>query len=103
MSFRCFMIVLALLSIADAHLASAFAGNQAIVEPTCGALLPTLKRDANPSGLQSMEPRPSPVSQSPSTLPHAPALASATLEQSVSPNSSWHQDQLHDFVHVFLF
>lgn len=48
MSFRCFMIVLALLSIADAHIATAFAGDHAIVEPTCGASLPTFTRDASP-------------------------------------------------------
>ncbi len=106
MSLRYFMIVLSVLVIAcvsDAHIATAFAGDQATVETICGLGLPSLKGDASPSVLQSLVPRPSPSSQSPSTLPHAPALASATLEQSVSPNGSWHQDQLHDFVQVFLF
>ncbi len=103
MRFRCLIIVLALLSIADAHIATAFAGGRVIVEPTCVASLPTLKRDASPSVLQSLEPRPSTLSHSPSTLLHVQVLSPSTFEQSLLPNGNWHQDQLHDLVHVFLF
>jgi hypothetical protein len=103
MSLRYFMLVLAFLIIADAHIATAFAGNHAIVEPTCGASLPTLKRDASPSVLHRLEPMSSTLSHSPSTLLHGPVLSSSTLEKSFSPNGKWHQDQLHDLVHVFLF
>ena len=103
MSFRCFMIVLGLLVIADAHIATAFAGDQAILEPTCGANLPTLKRDASPSVLHRLEPRPSTLSHSPPPLLHVQALSPSPFEKSFSPNGSWRQDQLHDFVHVFLF
>jgi hypothetical protein len=106
MSLRYFMLVLSLLVIAcisDAHIATAFAGDQATVEPTCGAGLPTLKRDASPSVLQSLEPRPSTLSPIASTLLHVQALASSILEQSFFPNGNWHQDQLHGMVHVFLF
>jgi hypothetical protein len=95
--------MLSLLIIADAHIVTALAGDQAIVEPTCGARLPTLTRDANPSALQSVEPRPSPVSQSPSPLLDGLVLASSPLEPSLFPNGSWYQDQLHALVHVFLF
>jgi hypothetical protein len=97
------MIVLALLSIADAHIGTAIAGGRVIIEPTCGASVPTLRRDASPSVLQSLEPRPSPVSHSPATLLHGSVLASSTLEQSFSPNGNGHQDPLHAVVHVFLF
>ena len=103
MSLRYVMFVLALLISADAHIATAFAGNQAIVEPTCGARLPTLKRDASPSVIHNSEPRPSTVSHSPSPLLHEPVLALSTLEKWFFPNGNWHQDQLHAFVHVFLF
>ena len=103
MSLRYVMFVLALLISADAHIATAFAGNQAIVEPTCGARLPTLKRDASPSVLHSLEPMSSTLNHSPSPLLQGPVLASSTLEKSFSPNGNWHQDQLYDFVHVFLF
>jgi hypothetical protein len=100
------MLVLSLLVIAcvsDAHIATAFAGDQATVETICGVGLPMVKGDVNPSGLQSLAPRPSPVSQSPSLLLHGPVLASSTLEQSFFPNGSWPQDPLHALVHVFLF
>jgi hypothetical protein len=100
------MLVLSLLVIAcvsDAHTATDFAGDQATVETTCGVGLPTLKGDASPSGLQSVEPRPSPSSQSPSTLLHVQVLSSSTFETSLFPNGNGHQDQLHDLVHVFLF
>ncbi len=106
MSLRYFMLVLSLLVIAcvsDAHIPTAFAGDQATVETTCGIGLPTLTRDASPSALHGLEPRPATLSQSPSTLLHGAVLASPTLEQSFFPNGNWHQDQLHDLVHVFLF
>jgi hypothetical protein len=106
MSLRYFMLVLSLLVIAcvsDAHIATASAGDQATVETTCGVGLPTLRSDASPSVLQSLEPRPSTLSHSPSTLLHGPVLSPSTFEQSLLPNGSWHQDQLHDLVHVFLF
>lgn len=102
MSLRYFMLVLGLLVIADAHIATAFAGDQAIVEPTCGASLPTLQRDATPS-IHSLELMPSTLSQIASTLLHVQALSPSTFEQSLLPNGNWHQDQLQDFVHVFLF
>lgn len=97
------MIVLALLISADAHILTVFAGNQAIVEPTCGAGLPTLTRDASPSVLQSLEPKPSTLSQSPATLLHVQVLSPSTFEQAVFPSGNWHQDQIYEFVHVFLF
>jgi hypothetical protein len=106
MSLRYFMLVLSLLVIAcvsDVHIATAFVGDQAAGETTCGVGLPTLKGDASPSVLQSLEPRPATLSHSPSPLLHGPVLASSTLEQSFFPNGNWHQDQLHNFVHVFLF
>jgi hypothetical protein len=95
------MIVLALLIIADAHIATAFAGNQAIVEPTCVASLPTLKRDASPSVLQSLEPMPSTLSHTrqscdTSRFPPPPSNNHVYLMKR-------HQDQLYDLVHVFLF
>jgi hypothetical protein len=97
------MIVLALLVIADAHIATALVGHHTIVEPTCGARLPTLTRDASPAVLQSVAPRPVTVSQSPSPLLHGPALASSALEPLVVPTGSWPQGQLQAFVHVFLY
>ncbi|HSF30485.1 MAG TPA: hypothetical protein VLK82_08450 [Candidatus Tectomicrobia bacterium] len=106
MSLRYFMIVLSVLVIAcvsDAHIATAFAGDQATAETICGLGLPSLKGDASPSVLQSLVPRPSPVSQSPSPLLHGPILSSSTLEPSLFPNGTWYQDQLYGFVHVFLF
>ena len=95
MSLRYFILVLSLVVIAcvsDAHIATAFAGNQAIVEPTCVASLPTLKRDASPSVLQSLEPRPSPLSHGPSTLLHVQVLSPSTFEHLLFPNGNWHQD-----------
>jgi len=102
MRLRCFMLVLALLVIGDAHIVTALAGGHATVEPTCGASLPTLRRDASPSALQSVAPTPSTVSQSLSPLLHAQALSPSTFEQSLLPHARWHQDPLHALVHVFL-
>lgn len=101
MRLRYLMIVLSLLLIADAHIATAVAGDRVIVETTCGAGLPTLTRDASPSGLQRMEPGPSTVSPSPSPLLHGPVLASSTLEPSLFPSGHWLPDPLHALVHVF--
>lgn len=97
------LLVLGVLVIADAHIVTAFAGDHAIVEPTCGASLPTLTRDASPSVLQRLEPTFSTISQSPSPLLHGPVRASSTLEPSFFPNGNCHQDPLHALVHVFLF
>jgi hypothetical protein len=97
------LLVLALLVIADAHIVTALAGGHATVEPTCGASLPTLTRDASSPVLQRLEPRPSPVSQSLSPLPHGPVLSPATFEPSLFPNGNRQQDQLHALVHVLLF
>jgi hypothetical protein len=103
MSVRYFMIVLGLLVIADAHIVTALAGEHAIVEPTCGARLPTLTRDVSPLIPQGLEPRPSPVSQSPSPLLPVQVLSPSTFEPSRLPNGNWPQDSLHALVHVFLF
>jgi hypothetical protein len=106
MNLRYFMVVLSLLVIAcvsDAHVATAFAGDQATVETTCGVGLPTLSRDASPSVLQSVEPMPSPLSHIASALLHVQGRSPSTFEQSLFPNGNGHQDQLHNLVHVFLF
>lgn len=106
MRLRCLLLVLSVLVIAcvsDASIATALAGDQATVETTCGVGLSTLTRDATPSVLHNVEPRPSPVSHSASTLSHVQALSPSTFLQSFLPHGSWHQDPLHAFVHVLLF
>jgi hypothetical protein len=100
------LLMLGVLVIADAHIATALAGDHAIVEPTCGASLPTLTRDASPAVLQRLKPissTSSTVSQSPSPLLHGPVLSPSTFEPSLLPNEHWPQDPLHALVHVFLF
>lgn len=97
------LLMLGVLVIADAHIITALAGDHAIVEPTCGASLPTLKRDASPSVLQSVESKPLTVSYTASTLPPVQVLSPSPVEQSVSLNGNCHQNPLHALVHVFLF
>ena len=67
-SIRYVLLMLGVLVMADAHIVTALAGGHVVVESTCGAGLPTLTRDASPSVLQSLEPTPSTLSQSPSTV-----------------------------------
>lgn len=102
MSFRYVMLVLSLLLVTDAHIPTALGGHKAMVAPTCGARLLTLKRRANPSVLQSVEPGPAPASQSLSPLLHGPVLAASPLGPALFPHESWPQDLLHAFLHIFL-
>lgn len=90
------MFGLSLLVIAAVHMATASANGHAIDKPTCWARLSTLQHDASPAVLQRVNPRPSMVSQGPSSLLHGPVFAVSSLALSLFP-----QDSLHAFVHVF--
>ena len=103
MRLRYFMLALGMLIIADAHIATTFAGSHVIVQSTCGALLTTLKQDVNPSGVHGLQPMSALLSHSPEPLLHGPVLSLSTFAKSFPPKGSWHQDQIHDFVHVYLF
>lgn len=103
MVVRCLMVALAFLVIADAHIATALAGDRVIVEATCEARLPTLNRTPLPLIVQTVEAKPPPACQSPSPLLHPLVLASSSLDPLWFPPGERHQDQLHALVHVFLF
>jgi hypothetical protein len=100
---QCLMFALGILISADAHIVTAVADSQEVVEATCGTGLPVLTRDLKTFAIASLDPIPSPSSPPTSMLlqPHAPPPSA--LDQPFLRAKHCHRDKLHPFVLVFLF
>jgi hypothetical protein len=97
------ILVLSFLALTDAHIVTAAAGGQEIVEATCGAALPVLKHDMSTLASASLEPTLSVLHNLESFLPPATIYPHSSLARHVVLSGHTMQDKLHHFVHVFLF